>query len=65
VLYRSHWGQRGVALTNAVAAEIEVPERTKRDLLDRLERKGWVRVERHSGRAPVVWPLVGGMIMSR
>lgn len=59
VLYRSHWGQHGVKLTAAVAAEAEMPDKTKRDALRRLERKGWVRVERQERLdAPVVWPII-------
>jgi hypothetical protein len=59
LLYRSHWGQRGVKLTDAVAAEVGIPGKTKRDALRRLERKGWVRVERQERlEAPVVWPLL-------
>jgi DNA-binding MarR family transcriptional regulator len=59
VLYRSHWGQKGVQLTDAVAAEVGVAGSTKRQALNRLERKGWVRVERHERlEAPVVWPII-------
>lgn len=59
VLYRSHWGQRGVKLTDAVAAEVGVASSTKRVAVSQLERKGWIRVERHPGfEAPVVWPIV-------
>jgi hypothetical protein len=59
VLYRSHWGQRGVVLTNAAASEVGVEPRTKQKALGRLKRKGWVRTERHSShKAPLVWPIV-------
>jgi hypothetical protein len=59
VVYRSHWGQRGVKLTDAVAAEAGVPGSTKRHALKRLKSKGWVRVE-PQGRfeAPIVWPMI-------
>jgi hypothetical protein len=59
ILYRSHWGQRGVKLTDAVAAELQISPRTRRQALSRLESKGWVRVE-HRARlaAPTVWPMV-------
>jgi hypothetical protein len=59
VLYRSHWGQRGVKLTDAVAAEVRVSGTTRKQVLRRLEHKGWIRVERHPRQeAPVVWPIV-------
>jgi hypothetical protein len=59
LLLRSRWGQRGVHLTNAVATEIRISALVKRRALGRLERKGWVRVERHPGHgAPTVWPIV-------
>jgi hypothetical protein len=58
VLYRSHWGQRGVAMTRAVVTEIGVPRETARDALGQLARKGWVRVERRPGHALIVWPIV-------
>ena len=57
LLYRSYWGQQGVALTSAVAAEIGLSRWGGYRALDRLERSGWVRVERHPGRALVVWPI--------
>jgi hypothetical protein len=56
VLYRSHWGQLGVTLTRAAIAEIGAPRRTLYDAICRLERKGWIRVERRPGRVLVVWP---------
>jgi hypothetical protein len=58
LLFRSHWGQRSVTLTAAVAAEIGVTERTRRRALDQLERSGWVRVERQPGCALVARPIV-------
>ncbi len=59
VLYRSHWGQRDVVVTDQVAAEVGIASRTKRKLLAQLERAGWVRIERHARHgAPVVWPIV-------
>jgi hypothetical protein len=59
ILYRSHWGQRGVRLTDAVAAEVQIPSTTKRRVLRRLECKGWIRAERRTRQeAPVVWPMV-------
>jgi hypothetical protein len=59
VLYRSHWGQRGVVVTDKVAAEVEVEPRHKRKLLAQLEREGWIRIERRTGHgASIVWPIV-------
>jgi hypothetical protein len=58
VLYRSHWGQRGVALTDAVIAEIGISRWNAYKILERLERKGWLRVERQPGRSRVMWPAV-------
>jgi hypothetical protein len=58
LLYRSHWGQRGVKLTSAVAAEIGMPPRSRQWSLSRLERDGLVRVERSGRSAPIVWPIV-------
>ena len=59
LLIRSHWGQRGVKLTSAVAAEVGVSDRAKRKCVLRWERQGWVRVERGSSKqAPVVCPIV-------
>jgi hypothetical protein len=59
VLYRSYWGQRSVKLTDAVAAEVRVFGTTRKDVLRRLEHKGWIRVERSPRHeAPTVWPIV-------
>ena len=59
VLYRSRWGQRGVVVTDKMAAEVGIVPRTKRKLLAQLERAGWFRIERHIRHgAPVVWPSV-------
>jgi hypothetical protein len=59
VLYRSRWGQRGVAVTDKVAAEVGVASRYKRQVMVQLERAGWIRVERHTRHgAAVVWPIV-------
>ena len=58
LLYRSRWGQRGVKLTNAVAAELGMTPRTKQRCLLRLEQAGRVRVERTDHGAPVAWAIV-------
>jgi len=59
VLYRSHWGQHGVKLTNAVAAEIGLSKWTKLRALQKLEQRGWLRAERQTAHsAPTVWPIV-------
>jgi hypothetical protein len=59
LLYRSHWGQKGVAVTDTVAAEVGVEPRQKRRLLLQLEREGWARLERETPlSAPVAWPIV-------
>lgn len=58
VLYKSYWGQIGVKLTSAVAAEIGMSTRAKNRALQMLERKGRVRVERKGRSAAVVWPTV-------
>ena len=59
VLYRSHWGQRGVVVTDKVAAEVEVVPRHKRKLLVQLEREGWIRIDRRTRHgATIVWPIV-------
>ena len=58
VLYKSHWGQKGVPLTSALAAEIGMSRRTKNRSLEVLERTGRVRVERKGRAAAIVWPIV-------
>jgi hypothetical protein len=58
VLYRSHWGQRGVALTSAFIAEIGLSRWAASRALARLERKKVVRVDRRPGQAVVAWPKV-------
>lgn len=60
VLYRSHWGQRSVVVTDQVAAEVGIASRYKRQLLVQLERVGWIdRQASHRHGAPVVWwPIV-------
>jgi hypothetical protein len=57
-LYRSHWGQCGVAITGAFRAEIAVSRNKAYDAVEKFERGGWFRVERLPGHALVVWPLV-------
>jgi hypothetical protein len=58
LLYRSYWGQRGVALTADVTAEIGLSRWAGYRALSLLEREKWVRVERRPGHALVVWPIV-------
>lgn len=59
LLYRSHWGQRAVALTDELAAEIGIDPSTKRRIVRRLERDGWLRVSWEGrSRAMVVTMLV-------
>ena len=58
LVYRSHFGQRGVRLTNALAAEIGISRRSKHKCLQRLEDDGWIRVERDGQQVPTVWPIV-------
>jgi hypothetical protein len=59
VLYRSHWGQREVLVTDKVAAEVGVEPRQKRRHLLQLQREGWIRIERRTPHgAPVVCPIV-------
>jgi hypothetical protein len=59
VVYRSHWGQRGVALTATIAAELGLLTRYARyQTAASLERKGWLRVERHGQQLLILWPIV-------
>jgi len=58
LLYRSYWGQRGVVVTNATAAELGISARRKQQIIVQLESTGWVRVQREGRRALVVWPIV-------
>jgi DNA polymerase I len=58
LLYRSHWGQRGVSLTTAVAAEIGLNANTAYLAVRRLKADGWVRVVSTPGCALEVWPIV-------
>jgi hypothetical protein len=58
VLLHSFWGQKGVKLTNEMAAGIGVSPSRKTRCLARLEESGWVRVERSGRQAPTVWPVV-------
>jgi hypothetical protein len=61
LLYRSHWGQRGVPLTSAFLEAINIERRYAYRLLDQLEAKGRVRIERREdarGRPLVVRPIV-------
>jgi hypothetical protein len=45
LLYKSHWGQKPVRVSNTLAAEIGVPERAKERSIARFARTGWVRIE--------------------
>jgi hypothetical protein len=58
LLLRSRFGQRGVKLTSAWAAEVNVSPWARKRHLRWLEAEGWVRVERKGRAAPVVWPIV-------
>jgi hypothetical protein len=58
LLYRSHWGQKGVRVTNALAAEIGIPPRTKTMVIQQLVNRNAVRIEQRRREAPVVWPRV-------
>jgi hypothetical protein len=60
LLYKSHWGQKEVRVTNELAAEIGVPASTKRWALGRLVKDGVVRVVRREepSHVLVVIPLV-------
>lgn len=58
LLHHSRWGQRGVAVTDAFLAEIEVARKTAYSALVRWEETGQIRIERRPGHALVVWPSV-------
>jgi hypothetical protein len=58
LLYRSHWGQRGVPVTAAFRAEVQISRSGCWRALERFEHDDLVRVERHRGRSPIVWPIV-------
>jgi hypothetical protein len=59
LLWKSHWGQKGIKFTDKVGAELGIPGRTRRGCIRRLERAGWVRVEQESRLGTMtVWPLV-------
>lgn len=58
VLFRSYWGQRGVALTKTFLTEIGLSRHAGYRALAHLERKRWVRVERSPGHALVIWPVI-------
>jgi hypothetical protein len=58
LLYRSHWGQRGVPLTDALITEIGITRRNAQKIVQNLTRAGWVRVEQQPGHLSVVWPVV-------
>jgi hypothetical protein len=58
LLHLSRWGQRGVPVTSAFRAEIKVSRKSTYQILKRIERQGWVRIERHAGHALVAWPVI-------
>ena len=59
IVWKSHWGQQGVKLTAALAAEIGLSLWAARWHAVRLARDGWVRLEHEgSSHATIVWPLV-------
>jgi hypothetical protein len=58
VLYRSHWGQKPVEITSAVAAQFGMTRAAKNKCLLRWERDELVRVERRGRKTPLVWPIV-------
>jgi hypothetical protein len=59
VVWKSHWGQKGVKLTTALTAEIGLSLWAARWHAARLARDGWVRLEYEGpSHATVVWPLV-------
>jgi hypothetical protein len=45
LLYKSHWGQKPVRVTNALAAETGIPERTKEHCIHQLAKAGWLRID--------------------
>jgi len=58
MLYCSHWGQRGVEITSALAGSFGLTRWTKNRCILRWERDGLVRVERRGRKTPLVWPIV-------
>lgn len=58
LLHLSRWGQRRVVLTTAVAEQIGLSRNARWRQLERLESDGWVRIERHGGKAVAVHPIV-------
>jgi hypothetical protein len=60
VLYRSHWGQVGIPVTNAFRSAINVSRDGCYKIIERLERRGWIAVERCPGHALVVRLIIDG-----
>jgi hypothetical protein len=58
VLYRSHFGQRGVKVTTATAAQFGLSARTKNRCFEAWENAGWIRTERTGRGSPIIWPIV-------
>jgi hypothetical protein len=58
ILHLSRWGQRPVALTEAVTSQVGVTRKNKSKLLRRLEGDRWIVVERDGNKAVVVRPIV-------
>jgi hypothetical protein len=59
LIHKTGEGQRPFALTDKAVAEIGLAPRTRRDILDRLERKGLIRIERigpqHAPAVSLIW----------
>ena len=59
ILFRSKLGQRGVRMTAAVSAELDMPDRTRQRCVQELVKLGAVRIEpESSSRSLLVTPLV-------
>jgi hypothetical protein len=60
LLFKSHWGQIEIRVSDELAAEISIPPSTKRRCIARLSKTGCIRIVRREGasRTAVVTVLV-------
>jgi hypothetical protein len=59
LLIYEHWrtADRPIRLSNILAAEVGVAREAKRRALSELERLGLIRVERGTGKSPLIIPI--------
>ena len=58
ILHLSRWGRLSIPLTDAVVSQVGISRQNKWKLLRRLEKDGWIVVERDGNKAVVAYPIL-------